>query len=194
MSYGKHLIIILLFCCLSFGGCGKQEQMDTMDRICLDASEKQYVMQTAQDVLGRMQFRIEKADESAGYIRTLPLGGGQFFEVWREDNVGNYNFSESNLHSLRRVVELQVNPQDDQVCVEATTKTYRLSLPESEQLSIIHAYEVFTRSQADLQEFELSDYQKENMAWIELGQDEALTSEILRQIEAAVKEDKGSEG
>ncbi|MHC4265394.1 MAG: hypothetical protein ACYSUK_05605 [Planctomycetota bacterium] len=194
MSYGKHFVIILLFCCFLTGGCGKQEQLETVDRICVETSSEQHVMQTAQDVLGQMQFKIEKADESAGYIRTLPLGGGQFFEVWREDNVGSYNFGESNLHSLRRIVELQVSPQDDHMCVEGTARTYRLSLPESQQLSVIHAFEVFTRSKSELQEFELSDHQKENMAWVELGRDEALTNEILRRIEAAVKEDEGSQG
>ncbi|MHC4131817.1 MAG: hypothetical protein ACYSSP_02930 [Planctomycetota bacterium] len=191
MVSGKNLaaIFVLFGCFLS--GCGQPEKIEAIDKICVDADEKQEVMQAAQDVLAQMQFRIEKADESAGYIRTLPLEGGQFFEVWRDDNVGVYNFSEANLQSLRRIVELKVNPQDGQVCVEGLAKTYRLSLPESENVNVTQAFEVFTRDQSKLQEFELSDEQKEDMAWVELGEDEALSSEILRRIETAVKEDKG---
>jgi hypothetical protein len=194
MVNGKSLLTALcVYGCL-LGGCGRQEQIETVERICVDTEAKQYVMQAAQDVLGRMQFRIDKADGGAGYIRTLPLEGGQFFEFWRGDNVGGHNFGESNLHTLRRIVELEVRPQGGQVCVEGEARTYRLSLPESEQLSVTQAYEVFTRDQTRLQQFRLSDEQKENMGWIELGVDEALTTEILRRIESAVKEGEGGEG
>jgi hypothetical protein len=151
-------------------------------------------MQVAQDVLAQMQFKIDKADESMGYIRTLPLDGGQFFEFWRKDNIGSYNFSESNLHSLRRIVELKVSPQDNRVCVEGTVKTYRLSLPESETLDATQAFEVFTRDQTRLLQFELSDSQKQNMVWVELGEDEGLASEILRRVGAAVRDDEEGKG
>jgi hypothetical protein len=61
-------------------------------------------------------------------------------------------------------------------------------------LSYTWAYEVFARDESDLQEFQLSDNQKENIAWVELGEDEALSSEILRRIETAVKDDEGIAG
>ena len=194
MAKGRYLAAMFFLFVFFFSGCGQQKQIETIDSICLDTDAKQYVMQTAQDVLGSMHFRIDKADQSAGYIRTLPLEGGQFFEVWRKDNVGKYNFKESNLHALRRVVELELRPQDGHLCVEASARTYRLSLPESDHLSYTWAYEVFTRDESDLQEFQLSDNQKENIAWVELGEDEALSSEILRRIETAVKDDEGSAG
>jgi hypothetical protein len=194
MLNGKYLISLFILCGCFLGGCGQPKQIDVIDSICVNTAEKQEVMQAAQDVLAQMQFRIDKADESAGYIRTLPLEGGQFFEIWRDDNIGGYNFSEANLQSLRRVIELKMNPQDGQVCVEGSAKTYRLSLPGSENTNVTQAFEVFSRDQSRLLEFELSDEQKENMVWVELGEDEALSSEILRRIETAAKKDKGGEG
>ncbi|MHC4186907.1 MAG: hypothetical protein ACYSRQ_01830 [Planctomycetota bacterium] len=194
MTKIKYLISMFILYGFFLGGCGQPKQIDVIDSICVDTPEKQEVIQTAQEILGQMHFRIDKADESAGYIRTLPLEGGQFFEFWREDNIGGYNFSESNLQSLHRVVELEVRPQEGRMCVEGTARTYRLSLPESGNINVNQAYEVFTSDQSRLQEFELSDEQKENMAWVELGEDEALSSEILRRIETAFKEDTGGEG
>jgi hypothetical protein len=194
MTKIKYLISMFILHGFFLGGCGQPKQIDVIDSICVDTPEKQEVIQTAQEILGQMHFRIDKADESAGYIRTLPLEGGQFFEFWREDNIGGYNFSESNLQSLHRVVELEVRPQEGRMCVEGTARTYRLSLPESGNINVNQAYEVFTSDQSRLQEFELSDEQKENMAWVELGEDEALSSEILRRIETAFKEDTGGEG
>jgi len=194
MAKGRYLAAMFFLFVFFLSGCGQQKQIETVESICLDTEAKQHVMQAAESVLGSMHFRIDKADESAGYIRTLPLEGGQFFEVWREDNVGRYNYTESNLHAIRRIVELEVRPQNGKLCVEASARTYRLSLPESEHLSYTWAYEVFTKDESGLQEFQLSDNQKENMAWVELGEDEVLSNEILQRIETAFKDDEGGEG
>ena len=165
--------------------------MKTVDRICVNTVGRQHVMEKAEGVLSAMHFGIDKADVSAGYIRTRPLEGGQFFEFWRQDNIDSYSFGEANLHSLRRIVELEFQPQNGQVCVDGAVRTYRLSLPGSENLNVTHASEVFTRNQSKLLEFELSEDQRSNMTWVELGEDEVLKSEILHWIESSVLNDPG---
>ncbi len=190
MNKVRLLLIIGVPACL-LAGCGKSEQFEAVEQICIKDAGKQAAMKTAQEVLGEMSFSIEKADASAGYIRTRPLEGGQFFELWRSDNIGAANFAEANLHSIRRVVELQISRRNGQICIDCEAKAYRLSLPESEHKSISQAYEVFSAGQSSLQRFELSDRQKKDMAWLELGNDEMLSTEILKRLDAAIRNGEG---
>ena len=70
------------------------------------------VVDAAGDVLTRMHFVIEKLDAEQGLVRTRPLRGAQFFEMWRSDNASTFAWEESNLQSIRRAVELRVGPED----------------------------------------------------------------------------------
>jgi hypothetical protein len=157
-------------------------------------------MEVAEDILVKMHFTIEKADTNPatlgidtrrwrGFIRTRPLTGAQFFEFWRSDNVGAGNWLESNLHSIRRVVELNMSEQDEgppqsgnRLCINCDVQIYRLSLPERRLNSSARAYDMFSKSSPALQRIELNAEQKEDMAWIDLGKDTQLAAEILKRI------------
>jgi len=186
MNKVKLLLVSVFAVIFLLAGCGGNGRFETIERICVPEAGKGTAFETAQQVLGEMRFRIDKADRGAGYIKTQPLEAGQFFEFWRSDNVGGENNLEANLHSLRRVAELQMNETDGQFCINCRVKTYRLSLPESENGSISRAYETFSKSQSSLQEFQLSDEQKLNMAWIELGDDRKLATVILNRLEKQI--------
>ena len=190
MNKVRLLLIIGVAACL-LAGCGKSEQFEAVEQICIKDAGKQAAMKTAQQVLGEMSFPIEKADASAGYIRTRPLEGGQFFELWRSDNIGAFNSGEANLHTIRRVVEMNITSEDGELCIDCVARTYRLSLPASGDTVVSHAYEVFSKCQAALQKFELSEEQKENMVWLELGNDEMLSTEILKRLDAAIRDGEG---
>jgi len=155
--------------------------------------DKLQAMEVAEDILVKMHFTIEKADADPatlgintrrwrGFIRTRPLPGAQFFEFWRSDNVGAGNWLESNLHSIRRVVELNMSEQDEGLCINCDVQKYRLSLPERRVSSSARAYDMFSKSSPALQRIELNPEQKESMAWIDLGKDTQLTAEILKRI------------
>jgi len=133
-----------------------------------------------------MHFALEKADANSGLIRTSPLSGAQFFEFWRSDNVGGFNSAESNLHSIRRTVELNITPVGDILCLGCTVRVQRLSLPESEVSSSGRAYRMFSKSTASLQKLTLDPKQKAGMAWVDLGQDSHLAAEILKRIERQI--------
>jgi len=183
------LLPVLGFAVISLlAGCAKNEQFQSIEEICIPVAGRRTAFETTQQVLGEMQFRIDKADAFAGYIKTQPLEAAQFFELWRSDNVGGSNNLEANLHSLRRVAELQMNQTENQFCIKCQVKTYRLSLPESGHGSISLAYETFSKSQSSLQKFQLSDEQKRNMAWVELGEDKKLATEILKRLEKEMTE------
>ena len=181
-------------------GCAEEQQYGAVEPICVENVNKLEAMEIAEDVLAKMHFTIEKADaETAtpgidtrrwrGYIRTRPLAGAQFFEFWRSDNAGADNRLESNLHSIRRVVELNMSEQDEgppqsgnRLCINCDVQKYRLSMPEHEVSSSARAYEMFSESNPALQNLRLNPEQKAGMAWIDLGKDRQLAAEILRRI------------
>ncbi len=171
-------------------GCAEQQQFKTVEQICVPGTDKAEAMQAAEDVLGKMHFTIDKADAEQGLIRTRPLPGAQFFEFWRSDNVGAFNSSEANLHSIRRVVELDISRQGGQLCIGCNVKVHRLSLPERQISSSARAYQMFSQSSPAMQRLEPHPEQKKSMAWLDLDNDIMLATEILKRIEKHVKSEE----
>lgn len=172
----------LIACALILTGCAEQRQFKAVEQICVSDTGKAEAMQIGEDVLRRMHFTISKADTEKGLIRTKPLPAAQSFEFWRSDNVGAFNSTEANLHSIRRIVELDISQQGEQWCINCDVKVQRLSLPEREVTTTARAYEMFSPSKRAVQRLKLHREQKKDMAWIELGADRQLATEILKRI------------
>jgi hypothetical protein len=182
-------------CALMLAGCMNQQRGEPtlagkpIEQVCAADLQKQQAMQIAEDVLAEMYFTIDKADAERGYIETKPLPGAQFFEFWRSDNIGAFSSAEANLHSIRRVAQLTVGQQDEELCISCDVRVYRLNMPESAHGGISsssHAYQMFSESVASIQKLKISPEQEEGSAWLDLGEDELLASEILRRIERRV--------
>ena len=186
----RHIIFVFclwsVVCGLLLAGCAEQQQYGEVKPIRVESIDKLRVMEAAEDVLVKMYFTIEKANPENGFIRTKPLQGAQFFEFWRSDSVGADNWLVNNLHSIRRIVELNINEQDKNLYINCDVKIYRLSLPERDVSSSAHAYDLFSTSNPTLQRIQLHPKQKADMAWIDLGKDGQLAAEILRRIEQQI--------
>jgi len=180
------LAVALLGGCASEQG-GSQAVETGPEQVCLGDVNTADVMQAAQDVLIEMQFSIEKADPKTGLIRTQPLSGAQFFELWRKDSVGSFNKTEANLHSIRRTVELQLSEKDG-VCLTCQVATQRLNLPEMDVSSSARAYTMFSESSASLQRIRLNPEQQAGIGWVDLGNDARLAENILERIERQISE------
>jgi len=180
----KRIILAGLSVFAAFvGGCGT-EQAQPVEPVCTTAVQVGAVVASAENVLGRMNFTIDKADAKGGYVRTLPLTGAQVFEFWRKDNVGRFNTSEANLQTVRRTVKINVGEKDGRVCTDCTVTVERMSLPQRQAMSMTRTSALFTRSAPSLQRLELNPEQQEGMTWIELGRDSRLEAEILKRLEA----------
>ncbi len=181
-------------CALMVAGC--TQQTSTPPRVKVQDSDLLVgldqgigtvdLMEVAEDVLVRMYFTIEKADVQSGLIRTRPLSGAQFFEFWRSDNVGADNTLAANLHTIRRTVTLDIGQQDEQLRIGCEVQAQRLSLPERQVSSSARVYRMFSLSSSSLQRLKLNPEQKKEMAWIDLGRDSRLETEILKRIEARI--------
>jgi hypothetical protein len=177
---------VLFVACMAFcllAGCAKQQQFKAVEQIRVPGTDKLQAMEAAEDVLGKMHFTIDKADTERGLVRTRPLPAAQLFEFWRSDNVGAFNSTEANLHSIRRIAELDISRQGGQLCVGCNVKVQRLSLPERQLSSSTRAYEMFSQSSLSMQKLELSPEQKKSAAWVDLGNDIRLATKILKRIE-----------
>jgi hypothetical protein len=166
-------------------GCAKQ-QHQAVEQLCTADLDKLEAMQIAQEVLAKMHFILEKADTQSGIIRTRPLPGAQFFEFWRADNMGGFNSAEANLHSIRRAVELTIEQENERSCITCDVQVQRLSLPERQGGSSTRAYRMFSESSPSMQKLKFTPEQKKNMAWISLGKDTRLATEILQRIEEQI--------
>jgi hypothetical protein len=190
-----YLNALVFLWIISLAGCA-QNQKAAVKESKIESTGISHAMHAAEEVLGKMHFEIEKVDLQNGYIRTRPLAGAQFFEFWRRDNVGIQNQLLSNLHSIRRIVELNISRQTDEFNIDCKVRVQRLSMPQREITSSSQAYLMFTASSLLLQRLELNPEQKAGMAWIELDRDRKLEAEILNSISSMIiKENrKTSEG
>ena len=186
-DFAAFCLLFSIFCVFFLSGCAKEQRSEVYAKgICVSGLDKSAVMQTAEDVLAEMHFTIEKSDANSGYIRTRPLPGAQFFELWRSDNVGAFNSAEANLQSIRRIVEIRIGQQGKDVSINCVVLVERLSLPEQEVSSSSRAYQMFSISTSALQRIRFSPQQQAQMAWVDLGHDKPLEAEILKRIEKRV--------
>lgn len=69
-------------------------------------------------------FDPRRADRATGLIVTERETGAQWFEFWRNDSQGSYQLLESSLHTIGRVVTIDITPVD---ASEPTTQPAGLS-------------------------------------------------------------------
>jgi hypothetical protein len=181
----KLFVIVLGGLLVALSGCSTGP-MQSPEPVCIQSSHIQSAMDSAEKVLENMHFAIDKSDSKQGYIRTKPLTGAQMFEFWRKDTVGQFNTAESNIHTLRRTIEINFNRENETACAECVVTVERMSLPQREAAgsSTTKASALFTRSSPSMQELKLDPAQQRGMMWIELGRDNRLEAEILNQLRA----------
>ena len=182
LAFGLGVVVFGLL----LSGCAPQQQFEAIEQICVPNLERPTAMQAAEEVLGEMHFTIAKLDGRSGYIRTRPLTAAQWFEFWRSDNVGAFNAAEANLHSIRRTAELNIDQQNEKLCVGCEVNVQRLSIPEYEVTSSSQAYAMFSASGPSMQRLELRPEQKRAVMWVDLGRDSRLETEILKRIEGKI--------
>lgn len=187
----KRIILIVLVLLLCQASCTSQQQLTVDKPVLLPTADKDLAMRAAHGVLAEMLFVIEKYDPQAGVIRTSPLTAAQFFEFWRHDNVEPQTAAMANLHSVQRIVHVNVSEENNNVSVDCQVQVRRLSIPEKEFAAVSQAAGMFTTGDISLQRLELNDEQKEKMAWIDLGPDHALEHKILTLIRERITEQQG---
>ncbi len=173
-----HICSVLVLAGVFLQGCKSGEPAAGPRQACSQA-RPHAAMEAAKTALVDMGFQIEKFDPDAGFIKTKPLSGAQFFELWRGDNAGGFGAAEANLHSIMRTIEMTFKQTDGQLCVVCEARVMRLSLPERNVTGTAGAYAMFTKSSSKLMTVRLSPEQQEQMAWVDMGLDAGLAQKVL---------------
>lgn len=187
MDSFKVLLFMFLAGSALLSGCEAEYSSKKAEPLRVSGGGKAEAMVAAEMALGKMGFAILKSDFESGYITTRPLRTGQFFEFWRKDAVGEFNSAESNLHCIRRTVEIKITEDAEQLYVDCGVSVERLSLSEARPERRSEAYDKFPQStrleRSGLEGIERDLRENRGAEWIDLGEDAELATEILKQIE-----------
>jgi Holliday junction resolvase-like predicted endonuclease len=160
----------------------------TQHRIAaVDDDQRDWLWESAQEVLRRHQFRLDRVDRRAGVITTAPQTSQHAFEFWRKDVATAHDYLEATMRTVRRSVEVQVNREDEQIAHEGGAATVTvivrretIASPERQFNSSIVAIRMFGNElpRADTGE-RITD---EDTYWIDAGRDLAMERYLLERI------------
>lgn len=188
----KKILFVTIFTavCTLIIGCASQEQALSSDPVCLSNTLTDQAMESAQTVLEKMHFDLEKNDLDACYIRTRPLSGAQFFEFWRKDNASTVARKQANIHSIRRVVELDFSPENTTTCIQCRVQVSRLSIPERPIQGFAHMGGLYTDSHNREQRLDIDPERMHGIEWLDGGPDHSLEQKILQLIQQDILKGK----
>ncbi len=182
MRYPILISMSALIVTITAAGCGPAVRTEASPEPAA-VDDKAAAMDAAEQTLREMYFTIDKYDVDAGYIRTRPLRAGQFFELWRRDNASPQAFAHANLDSLRRTVEIVLEPDNGVIALRCMVTVEKLTLPPQPVRSIAQLAGIYTDSSRRVQTLALERQVVAQAEWINLGPDEALQHYILTQIQ-----------
>lgn len=187
MAYGKTMLLLSGLASVCLAGCGGSATPTASAPAALTAPDAEVMLAAAQEALGRMHFVMDKYDVSAGYLRTRPQRAGQFFEPWRRDNASWAAFGQANLNSLRRTVEVFVDPGDWTSQLRCVVTVEKLSLPPRPIRGMAWVAGMYTDSDRRMQTLTLDTTEAERVEWIDLGPDPALEQRIVSAIQRQMR-------
>ncbi|MBI3835906.1 MAG: hypothetical protein HY287_16390 [Planctomycetes bacterium] len=137
-----------------------------------------------QDALRRQHYRLDRVDETAGVITTMPEVSQHWFEFWRKDVATFRDFLEASFDPLRRWIEVSVTRDDGGKCQTFYVVVHkeRLSAPDRKFNNSTAVYQFFAESlpsTTGAQKVTLQDNR-----WIELGRDGAMENYLGRKLAA----------
>jgi len=137
-----------------------------------------------QDALRRRHYRLDRVDEVAGVITTMPEASQHWFEFWRKDVATFKDFCEASLDPLRRWIEITVN-KDDQGkyrTFSVVVHKERLSAPDRQFNNSTAVYQFFAESLPSTTGAARVTIQDNR--WIDQGRDPAMENYLARKLAA----------
>ena len=133
--------------------------------------------------LRKHHFAPDRQDRRLGILTSHPTVSMQFFEPWRRDAPGLYQFAEANLSTIRRIVEIRIEVADrssDAYQVAVQVDKYRYSAPERQVTTASGALQIFGERLPTTTGERLPH--EGSVHWAKLGRDERLELSLLGQI------------
>lgn len=133
-------------------------------------------------VLRRRGLTPNRQDRREGVITTLPITCQQWFEFWRHDAMGPYQWAESSMHTVQRlaVVRIRRQPEPGRFRVNVRVDVFRFSAPERQVTTPSGALLMYSEK-LPTEAGELY-HPNEDVHWVRLGRDPYMEGVLLRRI------------
>lgn len=167
------------------GGChGSAREVDSYKRSLVIAGDHvDQAWDEILDVLRDHNFEPDRQDHRAGIITTHPTVSQQWFEFWRADAPGLYQWCESSLHNIRRWVEVKFEHGSDaqQTVLTLTVHIERKAQPQRQVTTASGALQIYRDKVPTYAGEQLSA--KEAVRWVDVGTDSRLEQYLLQRME-----------
>jgi hypothetical protein len=122
-----------LLVCAAFllSGCHAPAQPAGPSEIVLHVPDYDEFFDASMSLLRLYDFPPDRVDRTRGLIVSHPTTSGQFFEWWRVDARGPYQVAEASLHTMRRIVTVNIEPASGQAAtgVPVVVETGKMPIP-----------------------------------------------------------------
>lgn len=203
---------VLLALAAGTTGCQAPQPPTGPTEMVLHVVEYERFLDDSLSLLRRCDLDPGYVDRSRGRIITNPTTSGQWFEFWRVDSQGDYQKLESSLHTLRRIVRVNVEPVDtadgtlNQEKTVATQPTqhapgpYRVAV-EVEKLRYSAPERQVTTASGVLAIYDerlpttegLRGARSRQVSWVSLGRDALLEQALLERLAGLPSADVGAD-
>ena len=188
--YGKFLtgLVFSIFSGMmsAVTGCSQAAVPQPGEAIIIEDQPEQ-IWQVCQRHLKSRGFSLDRVDRRRGLIVTNPLTSRQWFEFWCQDVVTSKEIFEASLHTMRRIIYLEVQPMEKNKCrLVCQARVERVSYVNDIAGGGVSS-QIFRGGAGMIPTYTMppssTDAQPQ---WVPLGRDAALEADILRSIQKAV--------
>ncbi len=178
----------LLSCLLLFSGCALNglgpgnAAAPLTNPILVTTNNEELLWERAVDVLHEFHFEIARENRLGKVIETEPMVGSGVLEPWHPDSPNLASRVESSLQSIRRIVQVSMQPDPQQRGYMITVAVFK----EIEDLPGVAANSpgaaTFAESKPLQRNLDPVVGESTPSGWVSLGRDLALEQSILRRL------------
>lgn len=176
------LILMLLAGCAGPGRTPFAQRQPVTNPLFVSTANEELVWERAVDVLHDFQFEIAQEDRLSKVIETQPKAGSGLLEPWHPESVDLPNRLESSLQSIRRTVQISLQPSDQQPGYMVSVAAYK----EIEDVPGVAANSpgaaTFSESTPLNRNLDEVVGQSTPSQWIRVGRDTALEQALLAKL------------
>jgi len=172
----------------ALAGCQMSPPADGPTQISLKIPDRDAFIDQTLTLLRQRDFTPRRVDRDDGLVVSEPATSQQWFELWRHDSIGGYQLLESSIHTVRRIVTVQLDPLDaehpsDEFRVSVQVDKERYSAPERQVTTASGALAIYSEHLPTTEGLAASRTEGEH--WVPLGRDAQLESYLLDKIGSA---------
>ncbi len=180
----RWLTLLLPFAAFSAGCFEPPQNLGPVqaDVIVEDDTDFEALWEMTLRVLNRAKFTPDRRDRREGVITTKPITCQQWFEFWRHDAMGPYQWLESSMHTIQRLAVVRIVPKPDpgRYRVSVRVDVFRYSAPERQVTTpsgaLLMYSEKFPTESGEM------IVPQEVLHWVRLGRDPHMEGALLRRI------------